>query len=61
MIAARINWGAVFLAEPRMAAALRFLALAIQLTFAASFAIAAGLTAWTVLALRPRPLPAAEH
>jgi hypothetical protein len=29
MIAARVNWGAVFLAEPRMAASLRFLALAV--------------------------------
>ena len=28
MIAARVNWGGVFLAEPRMAASLRFLALA---------------------------------
>jgi hypothetical protein len=28
MVAARVNWGAVFLAEPRMAASLRFLALA---------------------------------
>ncbi|MEO6027451.1 MAG: hypothetical protein ABIR79_11350 [Candidatus Binatia bacterium] len=34
---------------------------AIQLTFAASFAIATGLTSWTVLALRPRPLPAAQR
>jgi hypothetical protein len=28
MIAARVNWGAVFLQEPRMAASLRFLACA---------------------------------
>jgi hypothetical protein len=28
MIAARVNWGAVFLQEPRMAASLRFLAYA---------------------------------
>lgn len=104
MVAARINWGAVFLAEPRMAAALRFLALAaivavigtwvtrprvtgalaaatlmllawdvggaqlvmhprdpvrtatsvaIQGTFALSFAIAVALTAWGILRLRP--------
>lgn len=29
MVAARVNWGAVFLEEPRMAASLRFLALAV--------------------------------
>jgi hypothetical protein len=34
---------------------------AIQLTIAASFAIAAGLTSSTVLALRPRRVPAAQR
>jgi hypothetical protein len=112
MIAARINWGAVFLEEPRMAASLRFLACAaiihvlagwvarprvtgalavltfglllwqvgsaplvlhprdpvrtatssaIQWTFAGSFAIAAALTLWTVLALRPAPASSRER
>lgn len=104
MIAARINWGVVALDEPRMAASLRFLALAliaavagawiarprvtavlaiatcvvlvvdvggaalvvhprdpvrtatslaIQATFGLCFVIAAALTAWLALALRP--------
>lgn len=105
MVAASVNWGAVALNEPRMAASLRFLAVAvivqvtavwignarvtgllasatfalllwdvggarlvmhprdpvrtatsaaIQWTFASSFAIATTLTAWIVVALRPR-------
>jgi hypothetical protein len=105
MVAARVNWGAVALNEPRMAASLRFVAIAvivhvlagwiarprvtgllaattfallvwdvggaqlvmhprdpirsatsapIQWTFAASFAIAGGLTAWTVAAIASR-------
>jgi len=37
MIAARVNWGAVFLAEPRMAASLRFVALAAILQVIASW------------------------
>jgi len=104
LIAAYVNWGAVFLAELRMAASLRFLTVAailavigtwnvsprwtgglaavtfallfwevgraelvmhphdpvrtatsaaIQSTFVACFAIAAGLTAWTAVWLRP--------
>ena len=104
MAAAYVNWGAVFLAEPRMAASLRFLAIAvilavvgtwlvgprstgalaamtfallfwevgraelvmhphdpvrtatstaIQSTFAVCFTIAAALTAWTAVRLRP--------
>ena len=58
MIAARANWGAVFLAEPRMAAALRFLALAaIQGTFALSLAIATALSAWATVAIRPHRSP----
>jgi len=105
MIAASVNWGAVALDEPRMAASLRFLAIAamiavagswstrprltgalavatfalfawdvggaelvmhpddpirtatsvwIQITFGASFAVAAALTVWMTLTLRPR-------
>jgi hypothetical protein len=104
MVAASVNWGAVALDEPRMAASLRFLAIsaliavagawiarprvtgalavvtfallawdvggaelvmhphdpirratsvAIQATFGLCFAVAAALTAWLVLALRP--------
>lgn len=37
MIAARVNWGAVFLAEPRMAASLRFLALAVIIQVVATW------------------------
>lgn len=105
MIAARINWGAVALEEPRMEASLRFLAVAaigavaggwvarprvtsvlaiatfalllwdvggaqlvmhprdpvrtatsaaIQATFGLCFTMATALTAWMVVALRPR-------
>lgn len=38
MIAARVNWGAVFLQEPRMAASLRFLACAAIIHVLASWA-----------------------
>jgi len=108
LVWARINWGAVALNEPRMAASLRFLALAliaqviaawdarprtiaafavatavllawdvggarlvmhphdpirtatssaIQWTFASSFALAAALVTWTVIALRAHTRP----
>lgn len=37
MVAARVNWGAVFLAEPRMAASLRFLAVAVIMEVTATW------------------------
>lgn len=37
MVAARVNWGAVFLAEPRMAASLRFLAVAVIIAVIAAW------------------------
>jgi len=37
MVAARVNWGAVYLAEPRMAASLRFLAVAVIIEVVATW------------------------
>lgn len=69
LVAARVNWGAVFLAEPRMVAALRILAMAVILAVLDSWLarprltgalalLTAGLLAWQIggaqLVMHPR-------